>query len=190
LGFRRPPSILKDIAYFQRDAKRITPHYNPFLLVFARRSLHCLHMRIILLLVLTGGAGWGGEAVGVWKLSPGRSTFAADRQPRSLTLRIERHSGGEVFTVERTEQDGRSTTDSTVLFLDGAPRDYQDSDCRGTQSSHRLDSRTVEVLRTCENGAWMRVIRRVNTDTELVLEISGRRSDGRQVQMRLVLEKQ
>ncbi len=32
--------------------------------------------------------------------------------------------------------------------------------------------------------------RRVNTDTELVLEISGRRPDGRQVQMRLVLEKQ
>lgn len=98
---------------------------------------------MILLLALAGGAGWGGgDAVGVWKLSPGRSTFAADRQPRNLTLRIERHSSGEVFTVDRTEQDGRSMTDSTVLFLDGAPRDYQDSDRRGTQPSRRVDSRT------------------------------------------------
>jgi hypothetical protein len=92
--------------------------------------------------------------------------------------------------VDRTEKDGSSTTDSTVLFLDGKPRDYQDPECRGTQSSQRVDSRTVEILRTCEAGGWLRVIRRVNTDTELVLEISGRRSDGRQLQMRLVLEKQ
>ena len=76
-----------------------------------------------MLLVLAGGGSWRGDAVGVWKLRPSRSTFAADRQPRNLTLRIERHSKGEVFTVDRTEQDGRSTTDSTVLFLDGAPRE-------------------------------------------------------------------
>ena len=100
-------------------------------------------MRIILLLVVAGGAGWGGgDAVGVWTLSPGRSTFAADRQPRSLTVRIERHYRGEVFTVDRTEQDGRSTTDSTLLFLDGKPREYQDPDCNGTQSSQRVDNRT------------------------------------------------
>jgi hypothetical protein len=144
----------------------------------------------ILLLVLGGGAGWGGgDAVGVWKLSPVRSSFAADRQPRSLTLRIERHPKGEVFTVDRTEQDGSSTTESTVLFLDGKPRAYQDLDCNGTQSSRRVDSATVEITRTCEAGAWMRFIRRVNTNGELVLEVSGRRPDGRQVQMRFVLEK-
>src|SRR5215471_11631942 len=147
-------------------------------------------MRMLLLLVAGCAAGSGGDAVGVWKLSPGRSTFAADRQPRSLTLRIERHSRGEVFTVDRTEQDGRSTTDSTVLFLDGAPRDYQDSECRGAQSSQRVDSRTVEILRTCETGAWIRFIRRAITDNELVLQVSRRRADGRQVETRLVLQKQ
>jgi hypothetical protein len=148
-------------------------------------------MRLILLLALAGAAGWaGGDAVGVWKLSPGRSTFAEDRQPRNLTLRIERHSKGEVFTMDRTEQDGRSTTDSTVLFLDGAPRDFQDPECRGTQSSQRVDNRTVEILRTCQAGGWIRVICRMVTGGELILEISGRRPDGRQVQMRLVLEKQ
>ena len=148
-------------------------------------------MRIILLLVLAGGAGWGGgDAVGVWKLNPGRSTFATDRQPRSLILRIEHHPSGEVFTVDRTERDGRSTTDSTVLFLDGQPRNYQGLHCTGTQSSQRVDNRTVEIMRTCEAGEWMRFIRRVNANGELVLEVSDRRPDGRQVQIRFVLEKQ
>jgi hypothetical protein len=147
-------------------------------------------MRIIIWLVLAGGAGWGGDSVKVWRLNPGRSSFAGDPKPRSLTLRIERHSSGEVFTVDRTEQDGRSTTDSTVLFLDGKPREYQDLDCNGTQSSQRVDNRTVEIRRTCEAGAWMRFIRRMTTGSELLLEVSGRRADGRQVQMRLVLEKQ
>jgi hypothetical protein len=146
---------------------------------------------MILLLVLAGGAGWGGgDAVGVWKWNPDRSTFAADRQLRSLILRIEHHPIGEVFTVDRTERDGRSTTDSTVLFLDGKPRDYQGLDCTGTQSSQRVDNRTVEILRTCEAGEWIRFIRRVNANGELVLEVSDRRPDGRQVQIRFVLEKQ
>jgi len=148
-------------------------------------------MRIILLLVLASGSGWGGgDAVGVWKLSPSRSTLSAERQPSSLILRIEPHPRGEVFTVDRTERDGRSTTDSTVLFLDGQPRDYQGLDCKGTQSSQRVDNRTVEILRTCEAGEWIRFVRRVNATGELVLEVSDRRPDGRQVQIRLVLEKQ
>lgn len=94
------------------------------------------------------------------------------------------------MTVDRTEQDGRSTTDSTVLFLDGKPREYRDVDCNGTQSSQRVDNRAVEITRTCGAGAWMRFIRRVNTDGELVLQVSGKRSDGRRIEMRFVLEKQ
>src|SRR3954452_18899999 len=100
------------------------PATTPSVLFFAVRSLHCLHMRIILLLVLAGGTGWGrGDAVGVWELNPSRSAFAAHPKPRSLFLRIQRHPSGEVFTLDRTELDGRSTTDSTVLFLDAQPRD-------------------------------------------------------------------
>jgi hypothetical protein len=147
-------------------------------------------MRIVLLLVLAGGACWGDDALGIWKMNPRRSAFTAERAPRNFTLRIERHAQGEVFTVERTEQDGRSSSDSTILFFDGKPRDYQDLDCSGTQSSQRVDNRTVEILRTCEAGAWMRVVRRVTTNGELTLQFSGRRPDGRQVQMLLVLQKQ
>lgn len=147
-------------------------------------------MRIVLLLALAGGACWGDDALGIWKMNPRRSAFTAERAPRNFTLRIERHSKGEVFTVERTEQDGRSSSDSTILFFDGKPREYHDQDCRGTQSSQRVDNRTVEILRTCEAGAWTRVIRRVSTNGELVVEASGRRADGRQVEMRVVLEKE
>jgi hypothetical protein len=147
-------------------------------------------MRMSLLLVAAGGACWGYDALGLWKISVSRSTFAAERPPRNLTVRIERHANGEVLTVERTEQDGRSSSESTILYLDGKPRDYEDLDCKGTQSSQRVDNRTVEILRTCQAGGWIRLVRRVNTSGELVLEVSGRRPNGSQVQMRLVLEKQ
>jgi hypothetical protein len=88
------------------------------------------------------------------------------------------------------DKDGGSSSDSTILFLDGKPRGYQDLVCAGTQYSQPVDNRRVQILRTCEAGGWIRVIRRVTADRELVLQISGRRSDGRQVEMRLVLEKQ
>ena len=91
--------------------------------------------------------------------------------------------------MDATEKDGRSTTDSTILFLDGKPRGYQDLDCTGTQSSHRVDNRTVEILRTCEGRGWMRIVRRVNTSSELILEVTSIEADGRQVERRLVLEK-
>ena len=143
------------------------------------------------MLVLAGGASWGGDAVGVWKMNPRRSTYAADPVPRNFTLRIERHATGEVFTVERTEQDGRSSSDSTILFLDGKPRDYQDLECSGSQSSRRVDSRTVEILRKCEDGERTWVIRRpASPARELVLEITERTFDGRRCERRLVLERQ
>jgi len=55
---------------------------------------------LILLLLLLGEASWGDDAVGVWKMGPGRATFAADGLVRSFTLRIERHPRGEVLTSD------------------------------------------------------------------------------------------
>ena len=68
-------------------------------------------------------------------------------QPKSLTLRIEPHAKGEVFTLDRTEANGRTTSSSILLYFDGTARAFQDAGCSGTQSSRRLDSRTVEILR-------------------------------------------
>ena len=137
-------------------------------------------MRTVPLLLLFAGACWAGDAFGIWKA-----------KLSSLTVRFEPHAKGEVFTLDRTDGDGRVTTSSTILYLDGHPRDFQDLGCSGTQSSRRVDSRTVEILRQCGSGEWTRFVRRMSAQPkELVLEITEQRPDGRRVERRLVLEKQ
>ena len=131
-----------------------------------------------------------GATYGSWKLNFARSTFAGEIQPRSLTIRIEPHAKGEVFTLDRLEADGRAISDSTILYLDGTERDFRDNGCSGTQSSRRIDSETIEILRSCGAGAWIRFIRRIASSDQLILEISEQRADGRRFDRRLVFEKQ
>lgn len=120
-----------------------------------------------------------------------RSTFSGGTRPKSLTVRIERHPKGEVFTLDRVETDGRSTRSSTVLYLDGASREFRDFECSGTQSSRRTDSKTVEILRRCGGGHWTRLVHRTSADAnELVLDTTDQGPDGRRFERRLVLEKQ
>jgi hypothetical protein len=130
---------------------------------------------------------WAGSAFGVWKLIPARST--PDPNQKALTLRIEPHLRGEVFTVETQAWDGRSSTLSTILYLDGKPREYQDSACSGTQSSRRLDGGAVEILRACEGGGHVRLVRRSPSPAVLILDIEELDSNGRRTVRRLVLEK-
>jgi hypothetical protein len=127
---------------------------------------------------------------GTWKVNPARSTFTGDTKPKSFTVRIEPHAKGEVFTLDRIEADGRATSSSTILYLDGAPRNFQDSECSGTQSSRRVDNETVEIMRRCAGGEWIRFVRRSARQTEILLEITEQHSDGRRFERRLVLEKQ
>ena len=108
-------------------------------------------MRVALVLVLLATAqSWAGEAFGVWKLDPARSTLTGNQ--KSMTLRIAPHNRGEVFTLDTVAADGRASTFSTILYFDGKPREFRDSDCAGTQSSRRVDGRTVEILRDCASG--------------------------------------
>jgi hypothetical protein len=138
-------------------------------------------------LVLSGGFG---QPLGSWKLNAARSTFAGDIRPKSLTVRIEPHARGEVVTLDRTEVNGQMTSSSMVLYLDGVARDFQQGECSGTQSSRRIDSQTVEIVRHCGAGAWTRLVRRTAPKNQLVLEISEQRADGRRFDRRLVFEKQ
>jgi hypothetical protein len=151
-------------------------------------------MRVFLLPALLAVTGFGGGpegAIGTWKMNPARSTLTGGAQPSSFVVRIEPHLKGEVFTLDRTEQDGRTTSSSTILYLDDKPRDFEDHECSGTQSSRRVDGQTVELLRKCGNGEWTRLVRRGSTKAnELVLEITQQHVDGRRVAWRLVLEKQ
>ena len=146
-------------------------------------------MRVALLLMLPGATSWAAEAFGVWKLNPARSTPAGKQ--KSVTLRIEPHTRGEVFTLDTVAADGQATTFSTILYFDGKARNFQDSACSGTQSSRRVDGGAVEIVRECANGGHWRLIRRLAVEPGvLVLEITERNSDGRRFERRLVMEKQ
>lgn len=154
---------------------------------------HDVHVRIVPVLLLLSYAGCtapsrAGNAFGIWKLNPARST---DRQPDDLIVRFESHPKGEVFTLDRIARDNRVTTSSTILYFDGKPRNFQDLGCSGTQSSRRLDSVAIEIQRMCSSGAWMRFVRRLaSRPNELILEITEQQPDGRSFERCLVLEKQ
>ena len=145
-------------------------------------------MRTALLLTSLGATSWAGEAFGVWKLNPARSTLAGNQQ--SVTVRIEPHTRGEVFTLDTRAPDGRASTFSTILYFDGKPREFQDSTCSGTQSSRRVGGRTVEILRECANGLRQFIRRSTVEPGVLILEIIEQHRDGRRSERRLVMEKQ
>jgi hypothetical protein len=165
---------------------------NPSTLVLSSRLAQCVSMRTVPLLILLAAACWAYDgAFGTWKMNATRSTFAGDTQPKSFTLRIEPHGKGEVFTLDRIEADGRTTTSSSILYMDRKERDYREPGCSGTQSSRRVDSQTVEILRKCTSGAWTRFVRRLSAQPkELVLEITEQHPNGRRFERRLVLEEQ
>src|SRR3954447_499384 len=151
-------------------------------------------MRVLLLstLCLPAFFGQGPDAnSGTWKMNAARSTFAGGAPFKSLTVRIERHPKGEVFTLDRIETDGRTTSSSTILYLDSEPRRFEDFGCSGIQSSRRQDERTVEIVRMCSSGGWMRLLwRTAAKPNELLLEITEQAADGRRVDRRLTLERQ
>jgi hypothetical protein len=147
-------------------------------------------MRILLTPALLMASCFG-ETLGTWKMITARSTFGAGAQPKSFTVRIQPHPKGEVFTLDRIETDGRTTNYSTILYLDGEPRRFEDFGCSGIQLSRRADERTVEIVRMCASGGWMRLLRRGSAKAnELVLEITEQSADGRRFDQRLTLERQ
>ena len=151
-------------------------------------------MRVLLMSALLSGScfGQGLEgASGTWKMNSARSTFGGGAPFKSLTVRIERHPKGEVLILDRTETDGRTISTRTIVYLDGEPRRFEDFGCSGIQSSRRADERTVEIVRMCASGGWMRLLRRASAKSnELVLEITEQSADGRRFDRRLTLEKQ
>jgi hypothetical protein len=151
-------------------------------------------MRILLVSTLISAIlfGQGQKSMyGTWKIDATQSSFAGAAPFKSLTIRIERHPKGEVFTLDRIETDGRSTSSSTILYMDGEPRRFEDFGCSGTQSSRLADERTVEIVRTCASGGWVRLLRRASArSNQLVLEITEQFADGRRSDWRMMLERQ
>ena len=148
-------------------------------------------MRTILILTFCSTACCAGSVLGTWRMDRTRSRFASADQPRSLTVRIEPHAKGRVFTLDRLEGDGRNTSFSTVLYLDGTSRDFQDFACSGTQSSTWRDERTIEIRRVCANSesVW-RVRESPGNSGELTIEITEKSRDGSTLGRRVVLKRQ
>jgi hypothetical protein len=148
-------------------------------------------MRTIFLLTLIVTGNCAESAFGTWKVNPHRSIFTGVGAPKSLTVRIEPHAKGEVFTLDRVEIDGRATSSSSILYFDSTPRDLQNFDCLGVQSSRRLDSRTIEIRRNCagSDGIWF-VRHSTDKARELKIDITEKRRPGPNLDWRLVLEKQ
>lgn len=91
---------------------------------------------------------------------------------------------------DQIDRNGRSTTSSTILYLDGKAREFEGFSCSGTQLSRRLDAQTVEILRTCGSGELTTFVRRLTADPkELVREITERQTNGRRFERRLVMER-
>jgi hypothetical protein len=119
-----------------------------------------------------------------------RSTFAREPWPKSITIRIESHAKGEVFTLDRIEADGRDAISSSLLYLDGKPRDFEEGGCLGTEASRHTDSQTVEILRTCGNRRSIRFVRRFSPErNELILDITEEQDGGTRIGRHLVFGK-
>ena len=161
-------------------------------LVLPLAGAHGIHMyRVSLLILVVAGyaaRSTAQDAFGTWKVKPMHVT---DSYAKSTEIRFEPHIKGEIFTLDRTDEIGRSTTSSSILYLDSKTRDFQGFGCLGTQSSRRLDSNTVEILRTCASGEWTRFVRRLSLQPrEMILEILEHQADGRRLERHLLLEKQ
>lgn len=149
------------------------------------------HMRAYFLSMLFTTACCAGSMFGTWKMDVSRSKVTGSATPKSFTVRIQPHVNGEVFTLDRIESDGRTMSSSTVLYFDGAPRDFEDFGCSGTQSSRRLDGGTMEILRVCASGEWTWLVRQCAVrPKELTIDITEKRGGRSNVEWRVVLEKQ
>jgi hypothetical protein len=148
-------------------------------------------MRTVLLIAIVTATA-ADSRFGVWNMNAARSTFTGGGQPRSLRVQIEPHLKGEVFTMDRREGDGSARSSSSILYFDGAPRDIQDFDCAGTQSSSRLDDRTIEIRRKCagSDGTWL-IRQSMKASKELLIDITeDRRGAGPNREWHVVLQRQ
>lgn len=148
-------------------------------------------MRNVLLIAIAAAICAANSTLGTWKMNPARSTFTGRSRPKSLSVRFEPHAKGEVITLDLVESDGRLTSFSSILYLDGAPRDIEDFDCSGSQSSWRLDSGTVRIQRTCaaSDSTWL-VRQSREQPKELLIDVTEKRRGGQNLEWRVVLEKQ
>jgi hypothetical protein len=105
-------------------------------------------MRTILILTVCSTACCAGSLLGTWRIDRARSWFAVPDHPQSLTVRIEPHAKGRVFTLDRLEADGRTTVSATSCTSMAHPTTFRISPVR---ARNRRGGRTNERSRSGES---------------------------------------
>ena len=144
---------------------------------------------LVSLLLLAGAPNSTQDIWGTWTMNPSRSRLGP-QDAGAITVRIEPHAKGEVFTYERTGPNGRATLFSVVLYFDGQERSSQSHGCAGTLHSRRLEDGVVEIVWRCQGGSSIRFVRRRTNTDDMVLDETEHQPNRAAVERRLVLEKQ
>src|SRR5262245_26354208 len=103
------------------------------------------------------------DALGVWRVRPDRSPGPYSNV---LTIRFEPHNSGEVFTLDWTEANGRSTTSSVLLYFDGRGRTSVLDRRRNAQSG-----RSVALPFRCPLAEYK--VRTISTEQRKVARFGG-----------------
>src|SRR5580658_36985 len=145
-------------------------------------------MQAAALIFLFSASAGAGAPLGIWIMNAARSTLAAHPRPKRLTIRIESRAKGEVFSLDRIEPGGRTTTPAPPSIWTASHAVPKTAGVRKPNRRRRVDSQTVETLRTCGPG-WIRFVRLSSQPNELVLELTEHQTGGFRFERHLVLER-
>src|SRR5262245_6134653 len=126
-------------------------------------------MQKLLLIVLFAAHGFA-QTPGTWKMNPAKSKHNDQYGfPRSLVIRYEAHAAGEIVTIWRVTQDGRSETDSYLLRFDGKDYPHPRRERFDCYRARKLDNGAIDILFMKEEKIVGREIRRLSADAAEVL---------------------
>ena len=111
--------------------------------------------------------------------------------PRSLVIRYEAHPEGEMVTIWRVTQNGRSETDSFILRYDGKDYPHPRTERFDFFNARKLDDGTTEVLYKKNGKVVGRQVRKLSGQgKQLTLEYQLLWKTGEWFTRMMVLERQ
>src|SRR5262245_50828353 len=130
-------------------------------------------MLIWILWVLLAANCWG-QALGAWKMVPGKSRLGSGSLTKAIAAQYEAHSDAEVWTFHLMRTDGTLETTSQTLHFDA--KEYPCGDLGleerpDTVVSRRVDARTAEVSYKKAGRVTRRVVRTVADGKKMTLEV-------------------
>src|SRR5262245_37966836 len=126
-------------------------------------------MQKLLLIVLFVAHGFA-YTPGTWMMNPAISKRNDNYGFRlSLVNRYQAHAEGEIVTIWRVTQDGRSETDSYLLRFDGKDYPHPRRERFDCYRAKKLDNGAIDILFKKDEKIVGREIRRLSADAAEVL---------------------